>query len=196
MRKYTIPKILILVMTTHLNYAQGQFSKPPLLVDHLSIGLSFNAVADEAVLGVRIAGSKTVYSWKNGNFYTGGAMYYGLFPNTVKKINRYMNGTTSMWHPLQVVVGHRFHVLKRGVLIRTALNAGLAYFRQHIQLKDDRYDLDETYTFSKMYTTMHAQVGLGTRLGQKYDLELYVNLPMVNPKLALTGIGIAVNRKF
>lgn len=187
--------IKILILTTHVNHAQSHFFSKPLLHD-LSVGLSFDAVADEAVVGMKIIGSKTVYTWKNGNFYAGGSIYYGLFPNTFKKINRYMTGTTSMWHPLQIVAGHRFHVLKRRILFRTALNTGLAYFRQRIHMKDDRFDLDETYTFSKMSPTMHAQLGLGIRVGQKYDLELYTHLPVINPKLALTGIGVAINRKF
>lgn len=166
------------------------------IIDRIGLDASFNAVGDEVVIGVTLYAEHDQFHWDRGKFYYGIGMFYGLFPNTSDQINRYVEGRTSLYQPIQVHVGHQFIFWKEKLMIRTALIASPSFFNQKITFDDERYDLHETFKYSEFAFTMHAKLGISLKASERTILELFTHLPVVNEPIAPLGGGVGVIRTF
>lgn len=165
-------------------------------VDRAGLDISFNAVGDEAVLGVALYASHDLKSWNHGRFYLGAGTFYGAFPNTSKNINEYTKGRTSLIQPVQLHIGHQFLIWKKKLQLRSDLILAPSFFRQRITFDDPRYDLNETFKYSEFVFTSHAKLGLGFKIGKRMNLELFTHLPVINEPIAPLGAGLGILREF
>ncbi len=180
-----------------MNYSVfSQDKKEKKLIQVGGLGASFDAIADEAVLGLNIYAEHNLFKWKNGRFFSGLGVFYGTYPNTNKSINRYTKGRTSFIYPVHVLIGHQFLFFKKRLLLRSALSAGPSVFKQKITFDDNRFDLKETYKYSEVVFTIHSKIGVAIKIGERSNFELYTNLPVVNRKIAPLGFGLTMNRVF
>ena len=160
------------------------------LLDMVSAELSFNATADEGVLGAGLSLSRWVYEWPNGKFYGGVGLYHGI--SLVTYENPRLSYSSTLWQYIQLQGGHQFELFGGALFVRSGLSIGPSTLRQKAALEDARYDINSEYSFSKTYLTVHAQTGIGSQFSSTLGLELFVNLPIITPHIAPLGIGLGV----
>ena len=188
--KFVLAWNLLLLTTQGL--AQTETSRP--IVEHVGVGISFNAIADEAIGVVNMYSERSLYHWKLGNFYAGLGLYAGAFNDINSKFNQYTQGRILLLRPLDIIVGHKVHVIRDKISLKTGLSGGIAFFNQKIIIQDERYQVNSSYTYRFREFVAHAKVGASFSLSSRSNLTLYTNLPVINQRLALLGIGLAFNK--
>jgi len=183
--------IALLSLSLFLSSSSQLVEEKKFSLHEVGLGISFNSVGDEAVLGINLFANSDLYTWSKGRFYYGLSSYYGAFPNTSKKINSYIEGRTTLFQPIQLVCGHQFTLLKNRLLLRQSLSFGPSFLYQRITIDDSRYGIDESYTYTIKALTMHTKLGIGYKISGKSNLELYGNLPILKTNIAPLGAGVA-----
>lgn len=191
-------RLLLLMMLCFACFqGLGQASKRKLLsISEVAVESSFSAVADEAVFGIGLAAHRDLWSWRFGRFYAGTGAFYGSFPNTSKQINPYLEGKTRLVQPLQAIGGHQFALFNKRLLFRSAILFGPSLFQQQVAHRDSRFDIDREYRYHAWHFTMHSQVGMGLRIGQRLSLETFVKLPIITRNIAPLGAGLMISKRF
>ena len=164
------------------------------LVDHFGIGVSLNAIADEAIGVVNIYSERSLYDWKRGELYAGLGLYAGAFNDINSKFNQFTRGRILLVRPLDLMLGHKTQLWKDKIAFRTSLSAGVAFVNQKITIEDERYQVNSSYLYTFREFAVHAKAGASFALSNRSNLELYTNLPVVNQRLGLLGIGLAFNK--
>lgn len=188
-RRYMFFALLFIVMKC---YSQDKtFSWK---VDRVGAGVSYNAVADEAIVGLNIGVETNILNWNKGDIYLGIGILYGVFPNTNKKINEFLEGRSYLTQPFQAQVGHHLYLLKKRLDINVSILSGPSVYTQKITIDDEKNDINESYKYKITKFTAHAKVGLAFRLGQSTFLESFSHLPIGNNKIAPYGLGIGISK--
>ena len=142
------PRFLIIIYILLLAFgvnAQQETEKK--LIQNIGFGLSINAVADEAIGVLSIYGNRSLYDWKMGSFYAGLGTSFGAFKDINSKFNQYTNGRVMLVRPVDLLVGHRFHLFNDKLKVRTDLKAGMVFLNQKIEINDERYQISETFIY-------------------------------------------------
>ena len=189
-------KLIFIFLTLSCLYsARAQSGSGIFRVEQWGAGASMNSIADEAIIGLNLFAESHFLEWSHGNVYGGVSTYFGAFPDINQKFNQYISGRSILILPVQVIGGHEIHLIKKRMHLRTGLSFGPALLHQKITINDERFQINETYTYVLNGFTMHSKVGLGLSISNRNSLLLYANLPLINKRLAPLGAGLAFRRK-
>lgn len=165
------------------------------LIDMIGLSASINAVADEAVIGGNLFAERNLYNWELGRAYAGIGIFYGQLGSTDTRVNKYADGKATLIQPIQLKAGHQLYFLKKRFGVRTELVAGPSIFKQAVSYKDDRFAVDQSFSYTHTSFTMHGTAGLSVRTGPKSRLEVFVNIPIIDQNIAPLGIGLGLSKQ-